>query len=304
MSSHHLSPRLDQIATALRVGFGLVFIIGGWNKLAQLLDPARVDGILATYMDPHGYINAFFAEYLFTGRFGDWLTPWSFLTTLSAFELVSGLCILVGLLVRPLALLWGFLLWTFVMALPVVTAPGVVVNAETFTAPAMLVQIRDIGLSGFAFVIFNLGPGSVSFDRRLFGSWMVDSSANWDALGLLLRLSVAFPLIVGGAFAGLAGIQSFGSQALVLVPLGLALLLGIGVRVVAGAALAVLVWYVFGKLSLDATLIANLNAIKRELAFIAASLVIVLAGAGQKYALGQWIAERWNRPGLGVLRTR
>jgi|OM-RGC.v1.029007504 hypothetical protein len=43
---------------------------------------------------------------------------------LSVFELVSGLLLIVGLVVRPLSLAYAFLLWSFVVALPVMTAPG------------------------------------------------------------------------------------------------------------------------------------------------------------------------------------
>jgi uncharacterized membrane protein YphA (DoxX/SURF4 family) len=88
------------------VGIGLVFVIGGWNKLSQLIDPAREAAIVAAYTRPHGYINVFFTDYLFSGAFGEWLTPWSFLTLLSTFELVSGLALITGLLVRSLALIW------------------------------------------------------------------------------------------------------------------------------------------------------------------------------------------------------
>ena len=187
--------RPDTIALWLRVGLGLVFVIGGWSKLSQLLDPVREDAIVTTYMSAHGYINNFFAQYLFTGTFGNWLTPWVFLTSLSAFELASGLALVAGLMVRPLALLWGLLLWTFVMALPVITAPGVGLSVDTYIAPAMLVQIRDISLSGMMFALFNLGSGAGSMDGKLYGTSAKVSNVQWDCLGLLVRLSVALPLI-------------------------------------------------------------------------------------------------------------
>lgn len=70
MPSQPFAPAAARYALALRVGLGLVFVIAGGNKLAQLLDPARSDAILATYLGPLGYINAFFAEFLFTGASG------------------------------------------------------------------------------------------------------------------------------------------------------------------------------------------------------------------------------------------
>ena len=306
MTTTRRTPHPQVSALTLRVGLGLVFAIGGWNKLQQLLDPAREAGILAVYTSPHGYINEFFAQYLFTGRFGDWLTPWAFLTTLSAFELVTGLMLVAGLLVRPIALIWALMLWTFVMALPVVTATGVSIEAATFTAPAMLVQIRDIGLSGLALVIYNLGSGAISLDHRLARSDPQRPAPDWNALGLLLRLSVALPLIVGGAFAGLAGIQSFDTSGWLLLPLGLLLASGVNTRVLGVVVAGVLLWYLGGKLSLDATLIANLNGIKRELAYLAGAAVLAVAGAGNKFTLSlpNMSFRVWPRQGLPSTPSR
>ncbi len=116
----------DIAALALRVGLGVVFVIGGWSKLSQLLDPQRAEALVATYIGGKGYINEFFLEYLFTGALGSVLNPWLFLTSLSAFELVAGFMLVAGLLVRPLAIVWGLLLWTFVIALPVSTVAGAI----------------------------------------------------------------------------------------------------------------------------------------------------------------------------------
>ena len=66
-------------------------MVGGWNKLYQLLDPSLSDAILASYLGTTGYINQFFIDYLFSGFMGKLLTPWLFMTILSTFELVSGL---------------------------------------------------------------------------------------------------------------------------------------------------------------------------------------------------------------------
>ena len=170
------------VALLLRIGLGSVFVIGGWSKLSQLLDPARSEAIVALYTGPQGYINTFFLEYLFGPS--SWLSPWGFLTTLSTFEFISGVALLAGFLVRPLALLYGFLLWTFVFSLPVVLTPGVAVAEKTYLAPALLVQIRDITLSGLMFILFNLGSGAYSLDDRLMGSAAKQSKANWEHLGL------------------------------------------------------------------------------------------------------------------------
>lgn len=288
--------RPDLWALVLRVGLGCVFVIGGWNKLSQLIDPQREAALVGTYMSPHGYINQFFADYLFTGRFGDWLTPWVFLTTLSTFELTAGLALIAGLLARPLALVFGFMLWSFVFALPVATAPGIAVTVDTFTAPAMLVQIRDIALSGMMFVLFNLGAGALSADGKLFGTSAERQTPDWNSLGLLLRLSIAAPMLVGGAFAGLPGIQSFATPGLILLAAGALLASGTAVRLVGIAVAAVMIYYIGHKVNVDASLIANLNGFKRELAFLAAGAVLAVAGGGHKFTVAALGKKRWTRP--------
>lgn len=281
-----------QTALALRVGLGLVFVIGGWSKLSQLLDPARSEAIVALYVGPKGYINTFFLEYLFYE--GSWLGPWSFLTVLSTFELLSGLALVAGLIVRPLALVYGFLLWTFVFSLPVVLTPGVAVTEKTYLAPAMLVQIRDITLSGLMFILFNLGSGSRSADVRLMGASAASSVAEWRHLGLLLRLSLAVTLLVGGFFAGMANIKSFGMPGWLLIAVGLALLVdGRTARVAGGAVVAMMVVYMLAKLSFDKSFIANLNAIKREFALLAAGGILAWRGGGSLYTLVD-LAERFR----------
>jgi len=277
-------------ALLLRLGLGLVFTIGGWSKLSQLLHPDYAASIVALYTGPKGYINTFFLEYLFGP--GSWLTQWSFLTALSTFELLSGIALLAGFLVRPLALLYGFLLWTFIFSLPVVLTPGVAVSETTYLAPALLVQIRDVTLSGLMFALFNLGPGAYSVDGRVFGPSVYRPLVSWPHLGLLVRLSLASMLLVGGFFAGMSNIKTFGMPGFLLIAAGLALLLdGRAARVAGGVLMAMMLVYMAGKLSFDKSLIGNLNAIKREFAFFAAGAVLVLRGGGVLYTVG----ELWNR---------
>lgn len=290
----------DQIpALALRLGLGIVFVIGGVNKLGQLMDPATHDGLVASYTGTTGYINSFFLDYLFGGRFGEWLNADVFLTLLSSFELVAGLLLIIGLAVRPLSLIYGFMLWSFVIALPVVTAPGITVDGSVIRAPAMLVQIRDIGLSGMMFALFALGAGVYSLDRR----WRLErpdrARPAWDYPGLLLRLSLGIILVVGGAFAGMDHIQSFAVPGWILLILGLLLLSGYGVRAAGYAAVLVILWYVGSKLSLDKSVIANLNGIKRELAILVAAGLLGWLGGGGRFTidgLGRSIKRLFDRP--------
>lgn len=267
-------------ASILRIGLGLVFIVGGYNKLSQLLDPERMSAILGSYTGGKGYINEFFLDFLFSGSV---LTPWGFLTALSAFELFSGLALVAGLLVRPLALIYAFLLWTFVFSLPVVTTPGVETSVSTYTSPAMFVQMRDIALSGFMFVLLALGSGRFSADSKLLTNGVNSDNADWQKLGLLLRLSLAAPLVIGGLFGGYAQIATFATYQPVLLVLGVMLVVGLRTREAAAVVVAVMLWFMFNKFSIDKSAIANLNGFKREFAFLAAAIVIVLRGSGDLY---------------------
>ena len=268
-------------ATILRIGLGLVFVIGGYSKLSQLLDPDRMAGIVENYVGGKGYINELFLNYLFTE--GSWLTPWGFLTALSTFELVSGVALVVGLMVRPLALIYAFLLWTFVFSLPVVTTPGVETNISTYTSPAMFVQMRDIGLSGFMFVLLALGSGTMSGDSKILKNGVNSTDANWNNLGLLLRLSLAAPLVIGGMFGSYAQIATFATYQPILLVLGIMLVLGVRTREASVVVGAVMVWFMFTKINLDKSVIANLNGFKREFAFLAAAIVITMRGSGNNY---------------------
>lgn len=171
------------------------------------------------------------------------------------------------------------------MSLPVVTTPGVVVTVKTYTSPAMLVQIRDIVLSGMMFVLFNLGSGPWSLDQKWFKQPAILAHANWDNLGLLLRLSMAFPFFVAGFFSGLDHIPTFATNSWVLLALGVLLVSGVGIRYAGYATMAVMVWYMVHKLNMDKSLIGNLNGFKREVAFLAAGATFVILGGGRLYTL-------------------
>lgn len=282
----HLSSTLNKpgdhhTATLLRVGLGLVFVIGGISKLSQLLDPQRMANIVGNYTGGKGYINDFFLSYLFSE--GSWITPWGFLTTLSTFELFSGMALVAGLMVRPLALIYAFLLWTFVFSLPVVTTPGVESPVATYTSPAMFVQIRDIALSGFMFALLAMGSGRYSLDSKILSNGVNTDNISWHHMGLLLRLSLAAPLIIGGMFGGFANIATYATAQPILLVLGALLLLGVKARVAAAATFCVMLWFIATKVNLDKTLIANLNGFKREFAMLAVSAILAARGAGNAY---------------------
>lgn len=289
-----------QAALFLRIGLGLVFVIGGLSKLSLLLSTTKQAGMVANYMGTTGYINELFQDYLFSNGI---LTPWFFLTSLSAFELISGVALIVGFMVRPLALFYGLLLWTFVFSLPVDTVPGASVGVKTYTSPALFVQIRDITLSGMMFVLFNLGAGAKSIDlRRGYGSESAQN-VDWNTLGLLLRFSLGLTFIVGGFFGAYAKIPTFATPQLVLALLGVVLVLGQGraLKVAAIAVVAVMLWFMATKISVDKGVIANLNGFKREFALAAAGLVLVKLGGGERFAAPDLIRRTKRALGYGKL---
>jgi len=281
-------------ALVLRVGLGLVIVFGGWAKLSRLLDPAEQAGILTQYLAADGYINAFFAAHLFEGPLGGVITPWTFLTALSSLELVCGLLFVAGVLVRPLALVWGFMFWSFLVGLPVSTAAGIEVTVPTHETPALLVLARDVGLSGLFFLLYNLGSGAYSVDEAVAGPGVTHPAVNWDALGLLARLSLAFPLLVGASFAGHGHIQTFGAPWWLLALLALPLLLNVGARYAAGATALLLLWFMAGSMDGGRSLIANLNAVKREFAFLAAAGLVAWLGGGGWFSVAN-VRVGWRR---------
>ena len=98
------------------------------------------------YTPPTSYL-AFFEQYLFADP-GALVTPLAFLTILSAFELAAGIALLAGAFVRAISLTFAFMFWTFVLVLPVVTAPGFEADAPSYLSPAYLVAIGKLFFFG------------------------------------------------------------------------------------------------------------------------------------------------------------
>lgn len=287
MLDRTLPPTAAEQATAafaLRAGLGLVFVSGGIAKLERLLTPTKAKGIVDQYVGPLGYINQTFLDWLFASPLGAVLTPWNFLTVLSAFELIAGIMLIAGLMVRPLALLWAFLLWSFVVSLPVVTTPGVTLTAKTYMSPAEFVQIRDITLSGLFFALYNLGPGAWSVDASRYGL-PETRGADWQSLGLLIRLSLGASFLIGGLFAGYDNVVTWGVPGLLLAVVGVGLIAGVGTRWFAMAAAAMMIWFMIAKLPGATGVIGWFNAVKREFAILAGAGVVAWLGAGRMFAL-------------------
>jgi len=281
------SSKFELAALVLRIGLGLVFFSGGLNKLILLLNSNTSDAMVNSYIGTAGYVNAFFTDYLFTGSLGAFLTPYGFLTFLSSLEFVLGVMLIIGFLVRPISLISGFLLWTFVIALPTETVPGIVLDVKTYTSPAMLIMIRDIALSGMMFALYNIGSGLYSVDNKYLAKlpcFKIRENINWDSLALLIRLSLGVVLIVGGLFSGLDHIQSFKTSALILTVLGFAIIF-FDIKYL-GYGLAVLfLYYLMMKINFDKSIISYLNSTKREFALLAGALVIGYLGSGKSHII-------------------
>jgi len=272
----------DKIALGLRLGLGSVFIAGGWWKLSRAIDPLRSEAFVDRYLASNGYINSFFDQYLFADP-GALLTPLAFLTILSAFEFAAGIALLAGAFVRAISLTFAFMLWTFVLALPAVTAPGFEADAPSYFSPALLVQIRDIGLSGMCLVPFNLGSGAWSADQRLLGRGAPPTEVNWNVLGLVVRLSVAVVFIVGGLFAGYDHIKTFVAVPVLLVAVGVVIASGHLTRAAAVAAFAIVAWYCFGQLDPGMSAWDYVNSVKREVAYLVSIGMLFFFGGGKAF---------------------
>ncbi len=143
-----------------------------------------------------------------------------------------------------------------------------------------------MALSGLLFALFNLGAGARSLDGALIGAGATAPSANWNNLGLLVRLALAAPLLTGGVFAGLDHIHTFHAPGVVLVALGVAVLGGVQVRLAALGVALVILAFAAQSVDFDRSLIANLNGFKRELALLAAAAVLARFGGGGKFTPG------------------
>ena len=286
-SPHVAAPvRLDWIALALRAGLGLVLLVGGWNKLSHLIDPARRRGARRPLLGPAGVHQRF-------------LRPISICRRARRMDLavaVPDRTILdrAGERHRPHR-----------------RPPGAA--ARSRLGPAA-VDLRDrdpgrhrSGRGGRGPDLHLARPAGAGARRGALGDdvralqprcrlgqlgrtplWLAARArTDWNNLGLLLRLSLALPLLVGGAFAGLDHIQSFAATPWLLVPLGVLIAAGAGGVSGRAASLAtalVMLWFMATRVSLDATLIANLNAFKREFALLAAAGVLAYAGGGARFS--------------------
>jgi uncharacterized membrane protein YphA (DoxX/SURF4 family) len=254
----------------VRVTLGLILIIGG-IKIAFPPDPAR---LAAAYIDPaKGWISPLFADQI-TGRLG--LEIATFLHYQGLLEIGIGVLLAAGLFTRPVAIVTAALFWSFTVANPVA---------------GQIRLSRDLTLMLAASAVAIIGPGPWSLDLKLW-----PAASRWrgsrDAGLLLLRLGVALALITSALFTEgvFANPLNITLPPVLVFALGVGLGLGLAPRVlmaVIGTWLAVLLPLAMA----DQGLYLGLDALKRELGFVAAALCYAIAGPDR------WIVRR---PGKDV----
>lgn len=248
------SPRL---VTPLRVALGLVFLIGG-TKLAF---PADATALAASYTNPEtGWISPIFAAWI-TDTLGISIAGWLRLQGL--IEIVLGLALVLGAYTSIVATIMGLMFWSFAVANPVV---------------GEIRLSRDIALMGLCFAVAVAGAGAYSIDGdvRRVPSYFPERQ---DAFSLIIRLSLAYTLIASTLFTGGVFSNHLNSSLPVLAVFlaGLALAVGIFPRWVMTLLFVWMLYLIVGNL-FGRGMLAGLDSVKREIGFLAASLVYVLSG--------------------------
>jgi uncharacterized membrane protein YphA (DoxX/SURF4 family) len=250
----------EYLMTVLRVAVGTIFLIGGY-KLAFPPDP---QALAASYVDPAtGWISPVFAEAI-TGQLG--LQISTFLRIQGVIEIALGLLMIAGLFTPVVAVLMGLMFWSFTVANPVA---------------GQIRLSRDIALMGFCFAIVVGGAGAASVDERMRGV-RGKLAERRDSVLVIVRLSTAYALIASALFS--SGV--FANHLNSTLPVEIVLLLGVAFaaglfpRWTMGIVFLWLLYVVVINLG-GKGVFPGLDSIKREIGFLAASLVYLLAGPDQ-----------------------
>ncbi|MCX4028601.1 DoxX family membrane protein [Endozoicomonas sp. SM1973] len=262
-------------AFILRLGLGGWLVVEALIKFLGLLSPTQFADMLGFYLGTAGYINQFFQYFLFQSSWGHLLTPASLLALMAMVELVVGCSLIAGLAVKWNAMLTFFMLVFYVIALPVMTIPNVQLEVAVYTAPAPLVQIREVAMAIAAFVLYKLGPGFYSVSNELNG---IISEKYWYGLWGKLRYALILPLVVAALFGGFGHIPTFAAPAFLLAALGAALTVD-SLKVVRWAAwLAALVFFHYALFMIDWSdnWLKNIYAVRREFGLVSISVALAL----------------------------
>ena len=261
-----MKPRIsvDHILAILRITLGLVLIIGGY-KVAFPVDPVSLG---QSYIDPQaGWISGFFHD-LITTHTG--LTIPEFLKLQGMAEMMLGMTLILGMFTSAVGILTALIFWGFVIANPSV---------------GEIRLSRDIALMGISIAVALGGGGVFSMDGLMFRK-RAPMSTSKDPLLAAIRFSLAFTLIVSAVFTeGLfANVLNSTIPVQLVLILGALFLVGLFPR---WLSLIMLVWmgYLIGDSLLSKEFYPALDGVKREIAFMGASLVYLLLGP-----------DRWSWP--------
>ncbi len=241
---------LALLLTILRVALGLVVITGG----IRLAFPMDAETLVAAYTDPRqGYISPFFTAKI-TEAFG--LPIGLFLKMLGGMEIMTGILLIHGGIgTQMTASMIAVMFWLFTIANPVV---------------GQIRLSRDIALAGISIAVALTGPDAWSIDGKF---------KRLEAVLLILRLSLAYPLIVSALFSG--GV--FDNPLNITLPTSLVLLLGLSFGLglfPRWTMLLMLLWllYIMGDSLVNNGIYWGLNEVKREIGLLAAALVYFVTG--------------------------
>ncbi len=268
--------RLEALVAVLRIALGAIFVIGGLKLVHPETFGIPGQEVLALkFLDPEmGYISPWLAEKI-TATLG--LRISTFLLIQGWVEIALGVLLIAGVFAQMVAMNMGLMFWAFTVASPVV---------------GQLRLSRDLALMGLCFAIALTGAGAWSLE----GLWGRRSQfpERRDVVLVLIRFSLAYPLIASALFAG--GV--FDNPLNTTVPRGLVLLVGLllaaGV-LPRGVMLAIALWILVLLPAALATkgIFQGLDLVKREIGLFAASLAYAVAGP-----------DRWTWPKPRRIRCR
>lgn len=267
----------DSLMTLLRSVLGLIFVIGGLKLVAPTLFGILDHQALAkSFTDPaKGWISPFFVQQI-TDVLGIPIS--TFLYIQGWIEMLTGVAMISGFATPIVAVMMGLMFWSFTVASPVL---------------GQIRLSRDLALMGLCFATALAGSGRWSVDWAWRGLSSMFCERR-DLVLLVIRLSLAFPLVTSALFTGgvLDNHLNTTLPVALVLPMGILLAAGLGPRWVM---LLVGLWMLY---VLPANLAAKgvylgLDSIKRETGLLAASIVYFLAGP-----------DRWAwRVGTGTQRA-
>jgi len=251
----------------------VIFVIGGLKlAMPQLFGVPNYEVLAQGYIDPaKGWISPFFAHQI-TEALG--IPVSRFLQLQGWIEICVGMVMIVGLFTPMVAVGMGLMFWAFTVANPVV---------------GEIRLSRDLGLMGLCFAVALSGFSTLSLDRL----WLRRSSVldnRRDPVMLMIRLSLAYPLLASALFFG--GVLD--NPLNTTLPVGLVFIAGVLLAVGVlprWLMLLVCLWMLYILLATLSSkgFLLGLDLVKRELGFLIASLVYFISGPDR------WVWPKPNR---------